>query len=692
MENAAHPPDFDPDFASPAEWAAMYRACGLQIIPCYMPGESPSWKRPKLSEWTEFQQKLVLQVVFDRWYGANGEHVRRQNMGIITGHCSGNVFVVDLDDHKGPSAGEWWRGILAIHNNTLDPETVEQRTGGGGRQKLFRAPADWHAPTNRTSIGVDIRGQAGFAVMPSSRHESGRDYAWLPGRAPWETEITDAPEWLLEEIEKLVEAHGGAPEGHRERTPGSGSDHDAFGHQVDGREEYMRNLVWAHVVDWHRDCPIGPPPQAEQAARMADLWDTYERNTRSRLPAETNVSNAELLEREGRGYSLFCNKWRRAMKKWGGKVGEEAAKPKPGKPGTPEPLGADETDGLAVEPIFVGDLNGEPKKREWIVPDWIPKGVVSSLSGDGGMGKTLIAQQLLYAAGLGGKWLGLDVPPTKGLGVFCEDDEDELHRRHNAIKADLGHPVGNPFTDTWIWPRVGYDNLLVTFDRDNKPLISPFFAQIMRHVLEKRIELLALDTIADLFGGNEIIRAQVNYFIKATCGAFIKKAKEAGFVLTILLLSHPSQAGRNSGSGESGSTAWNNAVRARLYLTRPEDGLPEQRVLTRKKSNYSASGDDVKIDLIWKDGVLKPASSSNAVAVKSVENQIKQMVEAAWDDGRPYHGKKGDGLRFLDGEMVKFFGDRVPIEVVVEAIKNLKHTGEIEVQKTKDVRGYNVKS
>lgn len=25
--------DFDPDFASPGEWAAMYRACGLQVIP-----------------------------------------------------------------------------------------------------------------------------------------------------------------------------------------------------------------------------------------------------------------------------------------------------------------------------------------------------------------------------------------------------------------------------------------------------------------------------------------------------------------------------------------------------------------------------------------------------------------------------------------------------------------------------------
>lgn len=340
------------------------------------------------------------------------------------------------------------------------------------------------------------------------------------------------------------------------------------------------------------------------------------------------------------------------------------------------------------EPIDVGELTGEPRPREWVVPDWIPKGVVSSLSGDGGMGKTLLAQQLLYAAGLGGKWLGIDIAPTRGLGVFCEDDEDELHRRHNAIKADLGHAVGNPFTDTWIWPRVGFDNLLVTFDKDNKPLISPFFALIMKHILDKKIGLLMLDTIADLFGGNEIIRAQVNYFIKATCGAFIKRAKDSGFVLTVVLLSHPSQAGRNSGSGESGSTAWNNAVRARLYLTRPEDGLPEQRVLTRKKSNYSASGDDVKIDLLWSDGVLKPAADNkvSGVAIASVENQILQMVDRAWDESRPYKAKKGP--RFLDAAMVDFFGDRVERSVIIAALKNLKNEEKIVVDRLGDRRGY----
>ena len=214
--------DFDPDFASPAEWAAMYRACGLQVIPCYAPSEvakGASWKRPKLSEWAEFQGGLVPDAVFARWYGAAGEHSARDNMGILTGQASGNVFVIDLDDQKGPAAGEWWRGILAVHNNGIEPETWRQQTGGGGRQILFRARPDWHAPTNRTPVGVDIRGQGGFAVLPASMHESGRRYGWAPGCAPYEIEIATAPEWLLAAVEALVAQHGGDQGGgRRERT------------------------------------------------------------------------------------------------------------------------------------------------------------------------------------------------------------------------------------------------------------------------------------------------------------------------------------------------------------------------------------------------------------------------------------------------------------------------------------------
>ena len=130
-------------------------------------------------------------------------------MGLVTGRCSGNAFVIDLDVHKHPEAAAWWNAVLEVENNGLDLETLEQRTGGGGIQKLFLAPAGVVVPTIKTSIGVDIRGQGGFAVLPPSLHESGQHYEWLPGRAPWEIAIEIAPDWLLEAVVDLAEAHGG---------------------------------------------------------------------------------------------------------------------------------------------------------------------------------------------------------------------------------------------------------------------------------------------------------------------------------------------------------------------------------------------------------------------------------------------------------------------------------------------------
>ena len=226
---------FDPEFAAPADWAAMYRECGLQVVPCFLSSEHAQWKRPKLPDWKMLQDAIAPDEMFTRWYGPQGEHTRRPNMGLIAGAASGGVFVVDLDTHKTPSAGEWWRGVLAVDNSALEPETWQQRTGGGGRQLFFRAPAGWTPPTCKTPIGVDIRGHGGFAVMPPSLHDSGETYAWCPGGAPWEREVAEAPEWLTRAVDALVAAHGGntaRPAG--EQTPSPGGDINAFGAHVDG--------------------------------------------------------------------------------------------------------------------------------------------------------------------------------------------------------------------------------------------------------------------------------------------------------------------------------------------------------------------------------------------------------------------------------------------------------------------------
>src|SRR5215204_583694 len=338
------PPDnpyinFDFDWSPPDAWARMYRHFGLSVIPAWAPREGTgSYKRPLLSQWRDLQNQPVSDAMFATWYAPNGAHSSRANMGLITGRCSG-AFVLDLDIHSNPQAHLWWKALIEVENAGLELETPTQRTGGGGLQMLFRYPAHWTPPTNRTGIGVDIRGQGGFAVLPPSHHESGRDYAWLPGRGPWEIEILEAPQWLLDEIDQLVIEHGGDREKIHPKTGdvsslvgpiAPGSDYTPFGRHQDGRESYMRDAVWAAVINWHRECPI-MPPAFQWEARARQEFEVYERNVVSRLSGDKSAG----LEREGRGFKEFWSKWRTAMRRWEGKIREEAAKPAPAKPFMP---------------------------------------------------------------------------------------------------------------------------------------------------------------------------------------------------------------------------------------------------------------------------------------------------------------------------------------------------------------------
>ena len=322
---------FDPDFADPTEWARMYRDAGLQVVPAMTPSENRTqWKRPALPKWRALEHELAPDLTFERWYGEQGEHARRNNMGMITGQCSGNVFMIDLDLHKNPAAATWWDGLLALHNMGGDIETPRQTTGGGGKQILFQAPAGWTPPTCKTSIGVDIRGQGGFAMLPPSMHESGTPYKWDAGLEPWDMEISLAPQWLCDEIDALVKTYGGGSAtsaGPTERTQTPEMAKNEFGRIIDGREEYMTRMVWGRVVDEYRQCPI-KPPQVEQDDILRTLFAKYETATKSRI-VERGTPNHILLEREGRGISLLRQKIKHAFEQWDEKVRRHAEAPLP---------------------------------------------------------------------------------------------------------------------------------------------------------------------------------------------------------------------------------------------------------------------------------------------------------------------------------------------------------------------------
>lgn len=265
-------------------------------------------------------------------------------------------------------------------------------------------------------------------------------------------------------------------------------------------------------------------------------------------------------------------------------------------------------------------------ERQWLVESWIPLRAVSILGGDGGVGKSVIAQQLSTAVVTGGSWLGLPVMRCKALYVSCEDEKDELHRRQEPINRSLGIDYADLDGLEWV-DRVGEDNLLFAYTETRTggrgPLdTTDLYCSILRHALHTGAQLITLDSLHDFYGGNENSRSEVRRFMQMLT-AIAREINGA-----VVLLAHPSLSGRSTGTGESGSTAWNAAVRSRLYLSHPpdEDGVSvdaNERLLTRKKANYAAAGDTVRLQ--WVDGTFVSKDTGKGI-VASLDRKHAETV------------------------------------------------------------------
>lgn len=223
-------------------------------------------------------------------------------------------------------------------------------------------------------------------------------------------------------------------------------------------------------------------------------------------------------------------------------------------PPPPEPL-----DLICPEDDFGVDIPA----MQWVVSDWMPRGVVTGLYGAGGFGKTILAIQLQAAAAKGGEWAAQAIErPMRSLGVYCEDSKDELRRRFQRI-AGAPHIAltREEMALVRMVSRLNKDSLLMTFDSRGRADLTPFHKQIIEQMKDEKRELLIFDSASDGFAGNENDRSQVKRFVSLGLGTIAEATNAA-----VLLLAHPSRAGVRDGTGESGSTGWDAAFRSRCYM------------------------------------------------------------------------------------------------------------------------------
>lgn len=193
--------------------ALWYASQDWKILPCYgivggrctcnSPHAEPKdvGKHPSIGEWNN-RATSDLETVGNWW-----QQAPESNVGVF---CQpSGFFVIDIDPRSdGPASFEKFEQLV---DGALPP-TVEAITGnysykGGqarGRHIFYKCDESEALVGNLKKSGlngIDIK-HNGYVLIAPSRHFSGNCYEWVPGKAPWEIEMAEAPEELLSVLRK----------------------------------------------------------------------------------------------------------------------------------------------------------------------------------------------------------------------------------------------------------------------------------------------------------------------------------------------------------------------------------------------------------------------------------------------------------------------------------------------------------
>lgn len=244
MNAPANSPQADPKALplTTLEWARFYYSLGWSVVPV-RPGE----KLPALA-WKKYQTKRPNLEQIDRWWGKGGLY-EDCGIALITGQVSG-IFVIDIDVNDGKVGQESFDDLCTA--NTDLSETPTSLTGGGGKHIILKAPDGVRTKSAANTLGthLDTRGDGGLIVLPPSVHESGRQYEWETGSSPKDVRLKPTPGWLIPMVRNDIHAVAVRHDYVAGTNTGGEITTDQFGRVIDGRDTYLRNIIWASVIDF----------------------------------------------------------------------------------------------------------------------------------------------------------------------------------------------------------------------------------------------------------------------------------------------------------------------------------------------------------------------------------------------------------------------------------------------------------
>jgi RecA-family ATPase len=251
---------------------------------------------------------------------------------------------------------------------------------------------------------------------------------------------------------------------------------------------------------------------------------------------------------------------------------------------------------------------------EYTVNDRIPSEQVFLLSGEGGGGKSSVAEHLCAAHVLGREWLGCGLRQGRAIYIECEDAERVLWWRLAAIANHYGVPIESfEAAGLQLFSLVEHDTILAFTNK--RGIVEPTAAyhRLYEMAADLKPVQIAIASVANIFAGSEINRTEVQQFIK------LLNRIPAVTKGSLTLVSQPSLTGIASTDishrSLSGTTQWHNAVRGRaaMEIVKPKNGEGNGidtglRTLAFYKNQY---GPPVAgMVLHWQNGLYLPVAGT----------------------------------------------------------------------------------
>jgi hypothetical protein len=247
----------------------------------------------------------------------------------------------------------------------------------------------------------------------------------------------------------------------------------------------------------------------------------------------------------------------------------------------------------------------------------IPAGHVTLLAAHGGTGKSMVALMLAVAVALGLPLFG--IPTRRGIVAFYsgEDGAGLLRHRLRLVCKCMGVNIEDLTGRLFILDATDDDPTLfveVSAAGRREGVTTATFASLREFIAAHQVSMLVVDNASDAFDASEIDRARVRGFMRSL--ARIARERDAG----VLLLAHvdkgTSRGERTGTEGYSGSTAWNNSARSRLFMSRDKDGT---LLLEHQKHNLGKLHDPVR--LVWPEGGIPQADEAVGPVVQGIADR-----------------------------------------------------------------------